>query len=77
MNNRRGTSATVTMEELQLTAKGSSPTIFVYPEQKPRPDSVPEAREKGSSQISSGTLKNKTVSKKKSFALQDKVIFVL
>ncbi|MBA0711338.1 hypothetical protein Golax_010534 [Gossypium laxum] len=70
---RQGASATVTMEELQLTAKGSSPSIFVYPEQKLRSDSVPEARGKGSNQISSGTLKNETVSKKKAFALQDKL----
>ncbi|MBA0613363.1 hypothetical protein Godav_013808 [Gossypium davidsonii] len=73
VDNRRGASATVTMEELQLTAKGSSPSIFVYPEQKLRSDSVPEARGKGSNQISSGTLKNETVSKKKAFALQDKL----
>ncbi|KAA3483782.1 germinal center kinase 1-like isoform X1 [Gossypium australe] len=73
VDNRRGASATVTMEELQLTAKGSSPSIFVYPEQKLRSDSVPDARGKGSNQISSGTLKNETVSKKKAFALQDKL----
>ncbi|KAG8498814.1 hypothetical protein CXB51_005688 [Gossypium anomalum] len=73
IESQRGASATVTMEELQLTAKGSSPSIFVYPEEKMRSDSVPEARGKGSNQISSGTLKNETVSKKKAFALQDKL----
>ncbi|GMI75317.1 hypothetical protein like AT1G69220 [Hibiscus trionum] len=63
---------TVTKEELDLMAKGSSSSISVHPEQKLKSDSVPQAREKSGS----GTLKNETVSKKNGFALQDKLFSI-
>ena len=78
MDDRRGASANnATMEESHLMAQGSSPSIFVLPEQKLRSDSAPQARAKGGSEISSSTLKNETISNKKAFALQDKVIFIM
>lgn len=78
VDNRRGASANnVTMEESHLMAQGSSPSIFAPPEQKLRSESLRQAGAKGGSGIGSSTLKNETISKKKAFALQDKVIFIL
>ncbi|XP_039040639.1 serine/threonine-protein kinase 3-like [Hibiscus syriacus] len=66
----------VTMEELNLTVQGPPSSILVNPEQKLRPDSVPQATEKTGSQIGSGTLKNEKVSKKNGFSLQDKLFSI-
>ncbi|XWS34204.1 hypothetical protein CRYUN_Cryun21dG0020400 [Craigia yunnanensis] len=77
VDDRRGASANnATMEESHLMAQGSSPSIFVPPEQKLRSDSAPQARAKGGSEISSSTLKNETIGKKKAFALQDKLFSI-
>ncbi|KAL4361690.1 hypothetical protein GQ457_04G010800 [Hibiscus cannabinus] len=66
----------VAMEELDLMAQESSSSIYVHPQQKLRSDSIPPAREKNGSQVSSGTLMNETVSKKNGFALQDKLFSI-
>ncbi|XVE85727.1 hypothetical protein DITRI_Ditri17bG0114100 [Diplodiscus trichospermus] len=77
VDNRRGASANnATMEESNLMGHGSSSSVFVHPEQKPRSDGVPLARAKGGSEISGSTLKNETISKKKAFALQDKLFSI-
>ncbi|XVE91630.1 hypothetical protein REPUB_Repub01dG0026800 [Reevesia pubescens] len=77
VDNRRGASANnPTMEESHLLAQGSSPSIFVPPEQKLRSDSVPQARAKCGNEISGSTLKNETISKKNAFALQDKLFSI-
>ena len=77
VDNRSASANNTTMEESHLMAQGSSPSIFGPPERKLRSDSVPQAKAKGDSEINSSTLKNETISKKKAFALQDKVIFIL
>ncbi|GMI99858.1 hypothetical protein like AT1G69220 [Hibiscus trionum] len=77
LDNRKGASTNnTTMEESNITAQGYSPSISVLGDQKLRFDSVPQARTKESSDISSSTLKNETISNKKAFALQDKLFSI-
>ncbi|KAE8663913.1 Serine/threonine-protein kinase 4 [Hibiscus syriacus] len=77
LDNRKGASANNnTMEESNIMTQGSSPSILALGDQKLRSDSVPHARTKDSSDISSSTLKNETVSNKKAFALQDKLFSI-
>lgn len=78
LDNRKGASGTnATVEESNIMAQGSSPSISVLGDQKMRSDSIPQARTKDGSEISSSKLKTETISKKNAFALQDKVIFIL
>ncbi|TYG90485.1 hypothetical protein ES288_A12G185900v1 [Gossypium darwinii] len=77
LDNRKGASGNnATVEESNIMAQGSSPSISVLGNQKMRSDSVPQARTKDGSEISSSKLKTETVSKKNAFALQDKLFSI-
>ncbi|KAK8657538.1 hypothetical protein V6N13_035769 [Hibiscus sabdariffa] len=74
---KKGASANnTTMEESNIMAQGSSPSISFLGDQRQRPDGGQQARTKDSSDISSSTLKNETISNKKAFALQDKLFSI-
>ncbi|MBA0805645.1 hypothetical protein Gohar_005140 [Gossypium harknessii] len=77
LDNRKGASGNnATVEESNIMAQGSSPSTSFLGDQKMRSDSVPQARTKDGSEISSSKLKTETVSKKNAFALQDKLFSI-
>ncbi|XP_040962916.1 serine/threonine-protein kinase 10 isoform X2 [Gossypium hirsutum] len=77
LDNRKGAAGNnATVEESNIMAQGSSPSISVLGDHKMRSDSVPQARTKDGSEISNSKLKTETVSKKNAFALQDKLFSI-